>query len=238
MTRREEADFLITPSANPASILESGMPSESNLPMQEIETMRTRMDRLVDSLRSAYRRAIQPSEDQRTRETRKALREVPLLMGFKRGELEILAEALHSREYKRDEFIYRERDPSLGLYFVEQGRVRLLVEEANGAMQELRIVPDHGIFGELAVLGDFRRLETAQALTETRVLGFFRPEMKYMMKQEPRVAALLLHALGNYVAAQHIAYNRAIAEREGRVQAMKLQDIAVQRSEARVMTQV
>ncbi|MEZ4702094.1 MAG: cyclic nucleotide-binding domain-containing protein [Rhodothermales bacterium] len=214
------------------------MPSDSNRPMQEIETMRTRVDRLVDTLRSAYRRAVQPAEDQHSRETRKALRQVPLLAAFKRNELDILAEALHSREYKRDEYIYRERDPSLGLYFVEQGRVRLLVEEANGAMQDLRTVADYGIFGELAVLGDFRRLETAQAITETRVLGFFRPEMKYMMKQEPRVAALLLHALGNYVAAQHIAYNRAIAERDGRVHAMKLQDIAVMRSEARVMTQV
>lgn len=222
---------------NLASILVSDMPSDALSPMEEPETLQSRTRRLLESLRTTYQRAFRPAEDPRMRESRKTLRQVPLLAAFKGSELDVFAEALHSREYKRDEYIYRERDPSLGLYFVEHGEVRLLVEEPNGAMQHLRQVPRYGVFGELAVLGEFRRLETAQAVSETRVLGFFRPEMKYMMKQEPRVAALLLHALGNYVASQHIAYNRAIAERDGRVQAMKLQDLAVQRSESRVVVQ-
>ncbi len=204
--------------------------------MQEIETIRSRVDRFTNTIRTAYQRAVQPSEDPRPQATLKTLRQVPLLQGFGRTELKVLSEALHSREYKPDEFIYRERDPSLGLYFVEHGRVRFYVEDANGALQELRTIREFGLFGELAVLGDFRRLETAQAVHDTRVLGFFRPELKYMMKQEPRVAALLLHALGGYVAAQHIAYNRAVAEKEGRVQAMKVQDLAIQRSEARLTT--
>ncbi len=202
--------------------------------MQDIETIRSRVDRFTNTLRTAYQRAVHPSEDPRPQATVKTLRQVPLLQGFGRSELKVLAEALHSREYKPDEFIYRERDPSLGLYFVEQGNVRFYVEEAHGALLELRTIREFAVFGELAVLGDFRRLETAQAVNETRVLGFFRPELKYMMKQEPRVAALLLHALGGYVAAQHLAYNRAIAEKEGRVHAMKMQDLAVQRSEARL----
>ncbi|MDZ4700542.1 MAG: cyclic nucleotide-binding domain-containing protein [Rhodothermales bacterium] len=204
--------------------------------MQEIETIRARVDRFTHTLRTAYQRAVQPSEDPRPQATLKILRQVPLLQGFGRPELKVLSEALHSREYKPDEFIYRERDPSLGLYFVEHGSVRFYVEETNGALQELRTIHEYGVFGELAVLGDFRRLETAQAVKETRVLGFFRPELKYMMKQQPRIAALLLHALGGYVAAQYIAYNRAIAEKEGRVVAMKMQDLAVQRSGARLTT--
>jgi CRP-like cAMP-binding protein len=202
--------------------------------MQETDTIRSRVGRLVDHLRLAYRRAVSPHDEHADRDAGKALHFVPLLGGFKGSDLKILAEAMHSREYKAEEFVYRERDPSLGLYFVERGRVRLLVEEANGAMQELRTVNRFGLFGELAVLGDFRRLETAQAITETRVLGFFRPELKYLMRQEPRTAALFLHALGSYVAAQHIAYNRAVAEKEGRIQAMRLQDLAVIRSEARL----
>jgi CRP/FNR family transcriptional regulator, cyclic AMP receptor protein len=204
--------------------------------MQEIETIRSRVDRLTGLLRTAYQRAVQPSEDPRPHAILKTLNRVPLLQNFSRAELKILSEALHSREYKPDEFIYRERDPSLGLYFLERGSVRFYVEEANGALQELRTIREYAVFGELAVLGEFRRLETAQSVTDTRVLGFFRPELKYMMKQEPRVAALLLHALGGYIAAQHIAYNRAVAEKDGRVHAMKVQDIAVQRSESRLTT--
>lgn len=173
-----------------------------------------------------FRRAFRPQLDAPTQEIAQVLRSIPLFAEFTRSTIRHLAESLHVREYKRDEYIYRERDPSLGMYIVESGRVRLSAEDEEGNLHEAKQVGDFEVFGELALLGDFRRLETAQAVTETRVLGFFRPELKSMIKRDPKTAALLIDALAGYVAARHVALFELLAEREGKLVMMRMLDVA------------
>lgn len=177
-------------------------------------------------LNRLYRRAFRPQLDAPTQEIAQVLRSIPLFAEFPRSTIRHLAESLHVREYKRDEYIYRERDPSLGMYIVESGRVRLSAEDEEGDLHEAKQVGDLDVFGELALLGEFRRLETAQAVTETRVLGFFRPELKSMIKRDPKTAALLLDALAGYIAARHVALFELLAEREGKLVMMRMLDVA------------
>jgi CRP-like cAMP-binding protein len=68
----------------------------------------------------------------------------------------------------------------------------------------------------LSLLGDFRRLETAETITEARVLGFFRPDLKNVMRRNPKAAAEITMAMARYVAAQHVEAIRLIEERDGR----------------------
>lgn len=177
-------------------------------------------------LNRVYRRAFRPQLDAPTQEIAQVLRSIPFFSEFPRSTIRHLAESLHVREYKRDEYIYRERDPSLGMYIVESGRVRLSAEDEEGNLHEAKQMADLDIFGELALLGDFRRLETAQAVTETRVLGFFRPELKSMIKRDPKTAALLLDALAGYIAARHVALFELLAAREGKLVMMRMLDVA------------
>ena len=176
-----------------------------------------------------YRRAFRPKLDVRTQEITQILREVPIFSEFSRGTLRSFAESLHIRDYKRDEYIYRERDPGLGMYIIQQGRVRLLSEDEEGNLHESQQLGDAEVFGHLAILGDFRRFETAQAVTETSVFGFFRPELKVMIKRDPRTASALLSTLAGLAVEQYVSLYGLIVEKEGKVVANRMMDMATKR---------
>lgn len=171
-----------------------------------------------------FTRMFRREEDARTRDVAATLKTVPLFHDFSRGALRDLAEAVHQRDYRRDEFIYYERDPGLGLYIVQRGRVRLLVEDERGAVHELRQVGERDVFGKLSLLGDFRRMETAQAVTDTRVLGLFRPDLKTIIKRYPGTGAMVVEALARNLATAQVELTRFVAEKEGKVQAQRILD--------------
>ena len=171
-----------------------------------------------------YLRLFRRQEDAQLREIVEVLREVPALTLLSRSTLRDLAEAVHPRIYKRDEYIYYENDPGLGLYIVRHGRVRLLTEDENNTPQELRQLGENGLFGEFSILGtgEIRRMESAQALTETHVLGFFSPDLKTMLKRNPKSAASVLVALARHLSLRQAEIVRRLTEHQGKVKAMHL----------------
>ncbi len=197
--------------------------------MLQSKTMDRTTGRIKEWLDRLYRRAFRPQLDIRTQEIAQTLRSVPLFAEFNRSAIRGLAESMHVRDYKRDEYIYRERDPGLGMYVVQTGRVRLLTEDEEGNLHESNQVGDFEIFGHLGLLGDFRRFETAQAITETSVFGFFRPELKSMIKRDPRTAAALLLSLSGLAAEQHVSLYNLVVEREGKMIASRINDAASKR---------
>lgn len=183
----------------------------------------------LNKITEGLRRVFSSGEDPKLRDAIETLKKVPMLHGISRSVLRDLAESVHRRDYKQDEFLYYEHDPGLGMYVVQRGRVRLLVEEKSGAVHELRQVGENEVFGKLSLLGDFRRVETAQALADTRVLGFFRPDLKTILKRHPSSAAIFLETLARNLAAMETELVRVLVERDGKVEAMRLVDSATAR---------
>jgi CRP/FNR family cyclic AMP-dependent transcriptional regulator len=163
-----------------------------------------------------YRRLFQRRLDPHTREIADVLRAVPTLNRLSSNALYAMASAAHRRTYRRGESLYYEGDPGLGLYVVESGRVRLISDADPNRKRDLRELGANEIFGVLSLLGDFPRLETAETVTETRVLGFFRPDLKNVMRRNPKAAAEVTMAMARHVAAQHVEAIRIIEEQEGR----------------------
>lgn len=172
-------------------------------------------------MRYGYRRMFRRQEDAHLSEVCEVLKAVPLFEGFSRSALYALGGVMHARRYKRDEFLYYEHDPGLGLYVVQRGRVRLLTEDENGNVHELRQANVHDFFGEISILGDFRRMETAQAVTETDVLGFFSPDLKTMLKRNPRLATEVVMSLARHLATQQVDLTQQVAKDEGKVSALR-----------------
>lgn len=186
---------------------------------------------LFNAGRRMYRRAFNHNQSARVSDAMVTLQNVRTFQNLPNRALSTLAEAMHRRKYRRDEFIYYERDPGLGLYIVQRGRVRLLTEDEEGTAHELRMVNEQETFGALSLFGDFRRMETAQAVTETQLLGFFRPDLRTMVKRNPRSGAAVLMALSRYLAGRQAELLQVIVEKESKVAAMRTLDEAVQRIE-------
>jgi len=177
-------------------------------------------------LRSLYRggqrlagRVLQRTADQRTADIMRLLNDVPLFQELQQTALHELADITHQRTYRRDEFLYYENDPGMGLYVVERGTVRLLMGDAEGTLQELQKLGAGQVFGELSLLDSFKRMETVQAVTETTVLGFFRPDLTMLSMRNPQVGAQVTAALARYLAHRQVELINMISSEAGPLQA-------------------
>ncbi len=159
-----------------------------------------------------YRRLFQRRLDSHTRNIAERLQGVPALNHLSSSALYAMAGVTHRRTYRRGESLYYEGDPGLGLYVVESGRVRLITNRDPDRPRELRVLNANEMVGGLSLLGDFRRLETAEAVTEAQVLGFFRPDLKNVMRRAPKAGAEIVRALARHLAAQHVELVRRYEE--------------------------
>ena len=151
-----------------------------------------------------YRRLFQRRLDPQTQEVADVLRRVPALGHLSSSGLHAMAAVTHRRTYRRGESLYYEGDPGLGLYVVESGRVRLVSDAETGRARDLRELEAPEMFGGLSILGEFPRLETAETVTEARVLGFFRPDLKNVQRRNPKDGTEIIMALARQMAAQHV----------------------------------
>jgi len=130
--------------------------------------------------------------------------------------------------------LYFEGDPGLGLYIITRGTVRLLMENENGQLEELARLSEYDTCGHLALLGEFRRMETAQAATEVQVLGLFRPDLKLLLRRHPAVGAAILQAVARYVAARQVELIALLSNCTDRRQALIWLQEAGRRAEHRL----
>lgn len=178
--------------------------------------------RISQLVRTLYLRMLRRQESARTREIADVLQQVDLFGGLPRSVLREIAEIMHTRDYRRDEIFFYENDPGLGLYIVQRGRVRLYVEDEAGDAREVRQVTEHECLGTLSLFGQSRRLATAQAVTETRVLGFFITDLQTLLLRRPTVAATVLFAIAGRLSVLYQALLRGLPPDEGRLAALQL----------------
>jgi len=171
---------------------------------------------LLQTLGQLYRRLFRRRLDPDTREIVEVLRDVPALEHLSSSALYAMATATHRRTYRRGESLYFEDDPGLGLYIVESGRVQLTSDADPTQPRDVCEMGAHDMFGVLALLGDFRRFETAETITEARVLGFFRPDLKNVMRRSPQAGGEIAMAMARYVGRQHVDLLRLVEEKSGR----------------------
>lgn len=104
---------------------------------------------------------------------RDALAACRLFAGLDDGTLDLLAAALRSRRFRRDEVIFHADDPGDSLFIVASGSVKITLAADDGTEPAiLTTIEPGGFFGELALLDGAPRSATAIAMdsVETHVL--------------------------------------------------------------------
>jgi CRP/FNR family transcriptional regulator, cyclic AMP receptor protein len=188
------------------------------------------MKRLFDHTRRVLGNLLGAPENEALRQQFEALRKVEAFSSLSDRALRGLTEVVHSRTFRRDEFLYYEQDPGLGIYIIQRGRVRLLAQDADREAVELGQAGQGMILGLPSLFGDYRRLESAQAVSEVEVLGFFRPDLTRLVKRRPRTGALVVSALAAQLASEYRALKVAAgASARQRPGILVAQDITVER---------
>jgi CRP/FNR family transcriptional regulator, cyclic AMP receptor protein len=125
------------------------------------------------------------------------LRGVPIFEDLSRRDLKALERILHRRRYHAGEYIFREGDPGLGMYIIEQGEVSIVRESQSSEIARLR---NGEFFGEMALFGDRPRIASAVAYEDTRLFGFFQPDLFGLLETSPRIGVKVVLKLARILS--------------------------------------
>lgn len=98
--------------------------------------------------------------------------------------------------FKRDEFIYFPDDHAHHIYMVASGRVRIGNYLDNGEIAVKSILTMGEIFGELALAGEERRSDFAQAMEDTTICPLRIDELRELMWDDKELSFRLLKLVG------------------------------------------
>lgn len=104
----------------------------------------------------------------------------------------------HRRQYKENEYIYYQGDPGTGMYFVEDGKVELIVQpepETEDEETHSYVIESPESFGALSIGYELRRISSAKCLTDCTLLGFFKPDFETLKKRHPTIAVKFMETL-------------------------------------------
>lgn len=100
-------------------------------------------------------------------------------------------------QFKRDQFIYFPEEPALHIYMISDGRVRIghYLEEGKEVIKS--ILTRGEIFGELALAGEDKRSDFAQAMDDkTTVCPLSIEELKNLMYENKELSFKMLKLVG------------------------------------------
>jgi len=131
----------------------------------------------------------------------------PLFEGLSRSELSSVASVLHRREYAPGEVVFQQGYPGVGMYVIQEGRVRIVYEPTDGTLAELG---DGDFFGELALLNETPRSATAVAETDSILYGLFRPDLLRLVKHDSELGVQLLLHMAQVISHRLIRVNEQL----------------------------
>lgn len=145
-----------------------------------------------------------------------------LLADFTPAERYEFLQLCHNRKYKSSEFIFHQGDPGTGLYILEDGLIELTLDTGEFDVIPSRHLHPTQCIGTLAVISESRRYCSAHCVTDSRLLGFFRPDYELLRNRQPRIAIKLMEAIANNLV---LKLSHALVELSERADSKTLFDI-------------
>jgi CRP-like cAMP-binding protein len=125
------------------------------------------------------------------------LRGVPIFEGLSRSDLKAVERILHRRKYHAGEYVFREGDPGLGMYIVEKGEVSIVSESRS---TEIARLSKGDFFGEMSMFNERPRNASAVAYEDTKLFGFFQPDLFGLLETRPRIGVKVVAKLAGILA--------------------------------------
>jgi len=120
------------------------------------------------------------------------LGKLPFLASLSADELAAANKRFKARDFAEGATIYFADDPATHLYVVAIGQVRLMQHSPAGKDVLLDVLQPGEFFGSLMPGDDGRYAETAQAHTDTCILGINAEAFRRLMTSDPRIALAVL----------------------------------------------
>lgn len=100
-------------------------------------------------------------------------------------------------EFKKDQFIYFNDDPSSQIYLIAKGRVKIASQTEDGKEVLKAILGEGEIFGEMALIGQSNRSDFAQAIDDrTTICPMNITDMEELMAQNKKLNLQIFKIIG------------------------------------------
>ncbi len=120
------------------------------------------------------------------------LRKFPAFAELKKRELKLIRKLVQVREYLPNEIIFYEGDPGVSMFIIESGKIEISHTFKSGIKQEIAHLFAGDFMGEFSAIVEGYRTATATALTESRLLIIFRPDLLELIYREPSLGVKIL----------------------------------------------
>ncbi len=154
----------------------------------------------LSTMRSAIWENIFRKQADKLSETAIALSNVPVFKGLTKKEIREVERIIHQREYETGEAIFHQGDPGLGMYIIIHGRVQIVNNQNPDNPIVYSELGDGDFFGDLSLVDESDRSATALAGADTRIIAFFRPELKDILTRFPSLGNKILMNLAQVIA--------------------------------------
>jgi CRP-like cAMP-binding protein len=126
------------------------------------------------------------------------------------SQLEHMAAALIRQTYAAGQLIFLEGEPSSGLWFVAEGRVKIIKQSLSGRVQGICLVNRGRCFGSCPLFHMERNPATAQALDNVTLFVLPQEGFQRLISQQPLMSAALLR-----VYSQRLSHLARLSESLG-----------------------
>ncbi len=143
-----------------------------------------------------------------------ALKANVLFQDLSNRDLRFVADIVHLREYRNGEIVFHQDEIGFGMYIIAHGVIDITASshysDAGGEMFVVRL-EQGDFFGELALVEENgRRSANAKAATDTRLIGFFKPDLLDIIARRPAAGVKILLRLSEVLG-------RRMAETTGKM---------------------
>jgi CRP/FNR family transcriptional regulator, cyclic AMP receptor protein len=98
-------------------------------------------------------------------------------------------------EYRKDQIVFRQGDPSDAVFYVQSGKVKKTVISEQGKEAVVALLEAGGFFGEGCLAGEALRLSTVSALTKSVIARISKVDITRVIHEEPAFAELFISHL-------------------------------------------
>ncbi|MFC2088055.1 Crp/Fnr family transcriptional regulator [Calditrichota bacterium] len=148
------------------------------------------------------------------------LSQVPIFKDLSKNELKAVERILHRRSYKKEEVLFNEGDPGVGMYIIEQGRINITIGHENKLVASLS---NGEFFGEMALLSETPRTATATVSVPTKILGFFQSDLFGLTDTNPHLGNRILFRIAQMMADRLRFANIENQQLKEKIGALKIQ---------------
>lgn len=139
------------------------------------------------------------------------LKEIPLFTGLSERVLGTLVEDLRTREYKKDELLFRQGDESREVYIILKGKVRIYKISPSGSETSIDIFATDDLLGEFAALDNEPRSTAAKAISNVSLLVMSQEHFMHHLQTIPGLAVNLARLMAGKLRWT-AAYAESIAQ--------------------------